>query len=135
MDTFGFTWSEINSFPSVRLLCRLLAEESERRCNLLKSIAKEAVEIRPMLIYQPGSVFVRSKFFTPIEKEKHTLSTYEVDQACSDPNVTKGYLVFLAKRMGIRNMLPRNVSQISKEQICRILQRYVGILEETRRPI
>jgi len=138
LDTFGFTVDEINSFPSVSLLCKLLQEESQRRKSLLRSIAQEAAEIAPALIFQPGSIFVRStrsKLIAPTPVQEHTLSAYEVDQACRDPNVSKGYLVFLAERMGIRNMLPRDLSQVSKEQICKVLQRYVAILEETRRPI
>jgi len=137
INDFDYSISDIKQL-SFQELCQKLSDESLRRRNIRLAIGREAIELGPQIIYQPGSAFVkpeRPELFASIVREQRIRHEYEVEQACQDPNVSKGYLTFLANRMGIRNLLPPNLNNVSKEQICRILQRYVGILEESRKPI
>lgn len=123
---------------TLQQLCQALISQIFLRRQLAEEIAEEAVERAPQIIYQPGSAFVRpeSVAFQRSRPQVVPASYQDIIDACNNLATTpKGYLIFLINRLGIRERLPQDLTTVSKEQLCRLLTRYVQLLQETRRPI
>jgi len=128
INDFDFKPSEIRNLKFSEL-CELLNDESMRRRKFLTSLANKAIELAPEIIYQPGSIFVKPEIFKKQVIEKELKPEYqEIYNLCQDPQVTKGYLIYISELLGIRNYLPKNLYITSKEKICHIIKQYLKIL-------
>lgn len=134
VQDFGLNRARVQTMD-LTALCQELYQVSEHRKTLIQQIAAEAAELAPAVIYQPGSVYVRPEKFVTSRKPPQYVSGFEkITRACQDPKTSKNLLVFLATTLGVRELLPEDLSTISQAKMCQILQRYVELLESTRRP-
>ena len=118
-------------------ICEMLEEESTGRRELQSQVAREAVELAPALIYQPGSRWVQPKMaeyfqpgttgFAPVNIPAEWT---EIEETC-DPNVLaktpRGMLVFFANKLGVTIK-----ATDTKEQICRTLVNTVNLLKRQK---
>lgn len=121
-------------------LCSKLFNEALIKRQILHKIALEAISHAPQVIYRPGSVFIKPemiKYFKYEPKEEKKLKEYEyIINECQNVNsISKRDLMFIVSVLGIRELLPKNINDISKEEICRIINRYIRLLEQARQPI
>ena len=117
-------------------LCSLLEKESEIKRQIRLEIGEEAKEIKSAIIYQPGSVFVPNPSgFAPTETTEYVPPEWqELANICAkSDSVSKGYLAFIARRMGVRKSLPKDLSSMNNDQICSMLLNYVKVLQRGKK--
>lgn len=139
VNDFGLDLLEIRPL-SYRQLCEQLQQESQRRQTLRRQLGEELPEVAPAIIYQPGSQWVQPsehtrRFFKPVARqaEQFPEAYAEILQSCRDlSNVPKGYLIFLISRLGAEQLFPHDLTQISKETICRTLINYLRVMRGQR---
>ena len=118
-------------------ICNMLEEESTQRRELQSQVAREAVELAPALIYQPGSRWVQpemAEYFQPgtigFAPVNIPAEWTEIEEAC-DPNVLaktpRGTLIFFANKLGVTIK-----ATDTKEQICRTLVNTVNLLKRQK---
>jgi hypothetical protein len=134
VQDFGLDRSHVQT-RDLPELCQELYQVSKQRQALIRQVATEAAERSMPIILQPGSVYVQPKAFATGRPPRRWISGYEdITRACQDPATSKNLLVFLASTLGVREILPRDLTTTSRQQLCQILQRYLELLESTRRP-
>lgn len=134
IQDFGLDRTKIASM-NLNELCQAIYQEAERRRGLMSQIATEAAERAPAVILQPGSVYVNPEVFPSGRLLRRYTSGYDaIYQACQDPTSTKNLLIFLASSAGLRGILPRDLTKLSRPEICQTLQQYLNLLESTRLP-
>jgi hypothetical protein len=119
-------------------LCERLEQESNRRLSVREQLGEAIPEAALTILYQPGSRWVQPEtrqYFRPPEPhaEIFPAAYAEILQTCRDlSNVPKGYLIFLISRLGAERWFPRDLTQVSKEDICRSLVNYLRVLRGQR---
>ena len=137
VNDFGLEYKYVKTLKYDEL-CSLLEKESRIKRQTRLEIGEEAKEIRSALLYQPGSVFVPTPSgFAPTETPEYIQPEWqELANVCANPDsVSKDYLAFIASRMGVRKSLPKDLSNMSKDQICSMLLNYVKILRSGKKPV
>jgi hypothetical protein len=97
----------------------------DRRAQLAQ-LAREACTVSPIIIYQPGSRWVRPvmrDYFRPIDCQPRLLhpAYTEIMTACVT-KVSRGYLLFFAHRLGL------SWSRLTHDSLSRGLQNYVRLI-------
>ena len=49
---------------------------------------------------------------------------------CADPNINKRNIINTATIMGLGEILPKDLTNITKEELCDIINRYVKVLKD-----
>jgi len=119
-------------------LCKAIGAEAQRRKQLRQQIEQEFFENLPVILYQPGSRWIQPltrELFRPEEpKPEQIREEYqEIFDRCQNlKSTSKGELIFLVNRLGLRERLPPDLTNVSKEQLCRLLTNYVKLLYTSR---
>jgi hypothetical protein len=106
-------------------LCHMDTDLWHRRRRILAKLAHEARSISPIIIYQPGSRWVQPAMrdhFRPIPVEPKPIhwAYRDILTECNN-RVSRGYLLFLANRVGLL------LHSRSTPEVCRYLQNYVTL--------
>ena len=137
VNDFGLDYKYVRSLK-YNQLCAVLTEESERRRRIRLGLGTEVGVVAPEVLYQPGTVFVpKPSVFAPTETTEYVPPEWqELANVCANPDtVSKEYLAFIAGRMGVRKSLPKDLTGMSNNQICKSLLNYVKLVQRGRHPI
>jgi len=141
VNDFGLDYKYVRSLKYDQL-CAVLTEESERRRRIRLGLGTEVGARFIETLYRPGSEFVRRQIAAPEFREQYQEPEFvppewqELANACANPDsVSKEYLAFIARRMGVRESLPKDLSGMSNDQICKSLLNYVEVVQSGRKPI
>ncbi len=68
-----------------------------------------------------------------LERYKNEAEKYEyVSFDCRNAAVTKRFIVNAAANMGLGGVIPKDISSLTKEQLCDIMNKYINILRSTK---
>ena len=137
VNDFGLDYTYVKTLKYDEL-CSLLEKKAKDGRVARLEMGEEAREIAPALLYQPGSFLVPTPSgFAPTETTEYVPPEWqELANSCANPgSVSKEYLAFIAQRMGVRESLPKDLSGMSNDQICKSLLNYVTLLQRGKEVI
>jgi len=62
------------------------------------------------------------------EAEKYEFIAFD----CRNPNISKRFIVNAAANMGLGEIIPKDISNLSKEELCEIVNRYINVLRSSK---
>ena len=137
VNDFGLDYKRVRSLK-YNQLCSVLTEESERKRQIRLELGEQVKRIIEPILYQPGSFLVpEPSGFAVKEEPKYIRPEWqELYNVCSNPDaVSKDELAFIARRMGVRKSLPKDLTNLTNNQICSTLINYVNLLQESKKHI
>lgn len=103
-------------------LTRISKERFELTDNLAKTLAIEAKYGSRGFVMRPGSVWVQPAYREAFAEEEKIISDYDqymkIKEFCEDDSRTKEDLIRMTENIGIRHMLPNDLSKYEKSDIC-----------------